>query len=439
MSRAKWASTSIIFCVLAVLVVFSATAYAAGPIDLDREVSLEIVHLYDGKPIQGADFSIYKVADVDPNAYGGFIVDKAFDRYPVQFDDMDQDAWNALASTLKGYVLRDGLTPFDTGTTGTDGKLRFPNQATGMKPGLYLVLGEPTVDAGYVYSSLPYLVALPGFSETDNDWLYDVVSRSKCSRTEDLLDLTVLKKWDDKGFELVRPDSVTVQLLCDGKVQDTVVLNPSNNWTYTWTKLESRFDWTVVEQDIKNYQVIVEVSGDIVTITNKFVSPVLVDPPVSKVIEGEKPASTHTFSFVLSPLDSSYPMPEGTENGTKTINIAGAGVKEFGAIKFTEPGTYAYSISEKQEDVEGYTFDKTVYVVTYVVTEDNGELHVERTIKTNMGVVKDNIVFTNYYKKPGPKIPQTGLLLWPIPVMAGLGVMLIAAGLVKRKRTGNAK
>ena len=56
---------------------------------------------------------------------------------------------------------------------------------------------------------------------------------------EDKTDIKVTKKWEDNdNHDGKRPNSVTVQLLADGKAQgDSITLNSGNNWTYTWTEL----------------------------------------------------------------------------------------------------------------------------------------------------------------------------------------------------------
>lgn len=80
-------------------------------------------------------------------------------------------------------------------------------------------------------------------------------------KEQDEKDITVTKKWlNDEGFESLRPGSITVKLyrseteLADAKTQlteamaykkdasdVTAVLSESNNWTVTWSGLESKY------------------------------------------------------------------------------------------------------------------------------------------------------------------------------------------------------
>ena len=60
----------------------------------------------------------------------------------------------------------------------------------------------------------------------------------------------VQKVWEDDGNEANRPEEITVQLLENGTVVDTVILNRKNNWEYTWDDLESSSKWQIVEADV---------------------------------------------------------------------------------------------------------------------------------------------------------------------------------------------
>lgn len=162
---------------------------------------------------------------------------------------------------------------------------------------------------------------------------------------------------------------------------------------------------------------------------------VKVDPPVQKRIEGS-PSSRAKFDFSLTRRNSSYPMPEGSNGDTKWISTYGAEWKEFGDIVFTEPGDYIYDIREQNNGVSGYTYDTQVYTITFRVREVNGALTVTEEWKSSKGqtVTGNCAVFTNYYKDPGPKLPQTGQLWWPVPILAVLGAAFLTVGIIRRRR-----
>ena len=84
------------------------------------------------------------------------------------------------------------------------------------------------------------------------------------------------KLWDDKGYESSRPASVTVQLLRNGKVYDTVSLTADSDWMHEWDELP-RYDkdgkeisWTVKENAVSGYTADIRQSGVNFTITNSI-------------------------------------------------------------------------------------------------------------------------------------------------------------------------
>ncbi|MEA4814427.1 MAG: Cna B-type domain-containing protein [Oscillospiraceae bacterium] len=83
--------------------------------------------------------------------------------------------------------------------------------------------------------------------------------------------LTVNKVWNDNGYESYRPSSVTVDLLKDGAVEQTVTLDASNSWSYAWTGLDSNSTWSVAESNIPSgYTASVKREENAYTITNSY-------------------------------------------------------------------------------------------------------------------------------------------------------------------------
>lgn len=80
--------------------------------------------------------------------------------------------------------------------------------------------------------------------------------------------LTVNKEWilDDGGEA---PASVIVELLRNNKVHDEVTLDEDNDWTYTWTHLDDRYNWKVQEANVpEGFTADVSHRGTSWTITN---------------------------------------------------------------------------------------------------------------------------------------------------------------------------
>ena len=194
-----------------------------------------------------------------------------------------------------------------------------------------------------------------------------------------------------------------------------------------------------------------------------------------KVIEGEL-----TFKFILE-AEEGTPMPGGsTVAGGKlkkeaTIKVsqktASVGLTaDFGGITFEKPGTWKYRIYEDTTVPAPHTtFDTTVYEIE--VTSDGKDVHGMYTdSKTGEGFDWDGkdieFVFNNTYTRKGggggggggrrgggstptpttttipetePEVipgmlPKTGMLWWPVPVLAVAGFFLLAAGFILERR-----
>lgn len=265
-------------------------AYAAGTVDLTKNVSLTISYQYEGTPISDAPFRLYYVAKIDQ--YAEFTLTGDFKDYPVRVNGLNSENWRELAETLAGYVQRDGLIPLDSGVTDRSGLVTFPNQQKSLSPGLYLVMAESVSADSYTYVTEPFLVSLPNLEKSSDAWEYDVSVAPKYTRTynppdrpsDETVERKVLKIWDDDGASEKRPKEITVLLLKDGKVFDTVQLNADCGWKHLWTNLPKYENgrlivWSVTEQQVQDYTVSVTQEGITFVVTNTCDQPDTPDQP----------------------------------------------------------------------------------------------------------------------------------------------------------------
>lgn len=99
---------------------------------------------------------------------------------------------------------------------------------------------------------------------------------------------------------------------------------------------------------------------------------------LTKVLEGRAWTDTDTFEFGLT-SEGNAPMPATTTAIVHGADLDdnGKAVIDFGTIKYTEPGTYVYRVSEKNAGttVDGIAYSKNVAEVTVTVTPNKkGEL-----------------------------------------------------------------
>ena len=255
--------------VLALLL--TVTAFAAESVDISRKASLTVNYLYnDLTPVSNAEFSLYQIGTVDET--GELILDTRFANYGIQLDLTDADDWATMAETVYGYLLRDDIPSAANGKTDPKGKLVLSE----LPAGLYLLAGTSVTNDGYIYTAKPFFLTLPSVN-SDNAWEYDVTVKPKCDRQpappEEAVSRKVMKVWkNDEGQH--RPQQITVQLLCNGRVYDARTLSAENNWRYEWENLDAVCEWSLVEENVPAGYTVKVMQEDITFIvTNTYTTP----------------------------------------------------------------------------------------------------------------------------------------------------------------------
>ena len=203
----------------------------------------------------------------------------------------------------------------------------------------------------------------------------------------------------------------------EGKVEFPAITFTKEG-AYKYTVSEKKGSSSVISYDTSSYTAIANVTnkydgkeleikwtlengGDKISFKNTWSDAVYIDPPVQKIVNGA-PKAAETYTFKLEAMDSANPMPKAANGASSmTMSITGAGVKEFGHIDFTKPGTYSYKVSEVAGSNPDCTYDNSVYIVTATVTEDeNYKLHVNTTYQKNgQSVSTASFQFVNTYKE----------------------------------------
>ena len=245
--------TAILLGLMTLILLLPARALGLGALNTEQEASLTISSQDGDIPLVGQRFDLYLVAEPDEN--GQLTATEQFRNFDLNIDGTDEDGWKALASTLEGYVLRDGLAPAAGAATDEQGLAAFQ-----LPCGLYLITTGLHTQNGLIYETEPKFESAP----------------EEQPETETL---KVLKVWEDDGNKDNRPRKITIQLLRDGEVYDTVTLNAENNWRYDWTDLESGHKWNVTEQEQEGYSVKITREGITFVVTNTYKTPS--NPPVN--------------------------------------------------------------------------------------------------------------------------------------------------------------
>ena len=123
---------------------------------------------------------------------------------------------------------------------------------------------------------------------------------------------------------------------------------------------------------------------------------------LTKVLEGRAWTKEDRFEFGLT-SEGNAPMPESATEAvfasvTKDdLNDEGKAVIDFSEIKYTEPGTYVYKVSEKNvgHTIDGITYSGNVAEITVTVTPNKkGELSADVTVTWSEA---DSTEFKNTY------------------------------------------
>lgn len=267
MKKCKFA---ILLCLVLLLPV---SASAREIVDLGESASLTVTDCFGNQPLSGVDFRLYLISTMDEQ--GALTPVEAFGSHAEDLDisGKNDDAWYALAQTLEQEILAQKHSATDTAVTDEHGIARFPSEGKRLAMGLYLVLGTSPECDGYVYTTAPFFVLIPG--RNGNAWSYAQTAQAKPQQNVKIADLSVIKIWEDDCHKDRRPESIAVQLMRDGEAYgEPVTLNQTNGWKHTWQDLEMNHQWTVTEKQVKGYrEPVIRREGNTFRITNTCTAP----------------------------------------------------------------------------------------------------------------------------------------------------------------------
>jgi len=284
---------------MTVMMLVTLTVSAAGKIDLDKGVDLTLNYAYDVTAIKGAEFSAYRIAEVDE--YARYKVLEGFAGYEITgfldedgyLVDEEEGYWKTVATTLSGYMTKDKVEATAAAETDENGKAHFE----GLESGIYLVMGASHRQGNYRYTAEPFLIALPGLDHEANEWVYEVEVAVKNSRRTvyDDFDITLIKQWANAEVYEGELPEIEVEIYRDGKLYDTVVLSEENNWKVKVEDLSEKYDWEFVEITEGDFTVAVEQTGSKIVFTNTLPEipdePDIPENPPTPPAEPELPAT----------------------------------------------------------------------------------------------------------------------------------------------------
>ncbi|MCR5343559.1 MAG: Cna B-type domain-containing protein [Butyrivibrio sp.] len=395
----KWIMRGALAGLLSVMLI-PATASATsdtpsvGKIDMSKDATLSVYYYFDGNEelpeygkMAGVNVKVYKMASISED--GEFTLVAPFDQLDAEIKDMysiaDQDVWNGIVTKATILVNENGVQPSYTGTSDAEGFARLGT----VDKGLYLGINEPVVINDIQYKYWDFLSVVPGPNNLEenqgNDWdgtwsnaYYDVVAipkREAIKLEGDPEEFEVYKQWVDNGSS-DRPSSIDVKIYCDGSLLETVTLSSTNNWQYKW-KSEKGHTFSV--EEVMN--------------SDKYT------PNISR--------NENTFIVVNTKNPETPDEPDEPDKPDKPKN----------------PKTPKNPDNPDNPDSPD-TPDKPDKLSNDSASDDGGVLGAIRKVAEELPAVLG-----------ARRLPQTGQLWWPIPILAIVGIILIFLGFrSERKR-----
>ena len=376
MKKRIFFSLLILFCTVTVLI---STVVATGAEQKKSNLKLQFKVADEQRPMADAHFYLHRVAELDTGSSAdnlSYTPVGAFADYDVDLTGLDftgnAQRLTDLAGTLTAYAVRDKIEPLKTGDTDSTGELLFTN----LEPGLYLVWGDTLkVDENgeeWQYTPQAMLIPFP-YPDGDGGWSKNVEIKVKYERKSSYtLDYVDITVRKVWDGNVEHPAYIVAEIIRNGTVIGNAVLNEENNWQFTWTDLEAEFDWQVLEESVPDGYT-VSINQDGYLFT------------ITNTHESVNPTPSPAPTPSDRPIPSNGPIPSDTP---------------------TPSGELTPSSSPVPSDEPKPLYTRTPS---------------DKPTAAPQG---------------SDRLPQTGQLWWPVPIMAGSALVFVIVGVLlgRRKR-----
>ena len=356
--------------------------------------------------VSGMHWQIYRVGHREKNDY---VFEGGFSGYRPTLGDQTKPMleWNAdtvanAAETLRTYAILDEIPVRGEGLTNDKGNLNF----SGLEDGLYLVIGDILKKGTKTYIPSAIFFEMNGQKEAYLNSFPKIILETLDKQTAEY---SVRKVWmNDKNQPPDESTYITCELYRDGKLKETVRLDESNGWLYQWSD-QTGHEWLVKEKEIpKNYSVVYKGNHTQYLIVNTYERP---RDDSSITDENTTPASTTTTD-------------DQTRDRQTTVSTA---------TQITATQTTAYT--ERSTTLPGDRSTTALYSSNRPPSETNPpKTYTTAVVSPPPGNPSGNTPPGENPPAEVPKLPQTGQLWYPVPILACGGLTLIAAGVWLSKR-----
>ena len=402
-------------------------------IDTGRKVTLTLQYHYDNKPIEGAVFNIYRVADV--TKAGGF-------RFISPFSDVydPEDEWFTVIDKMLQHADIKNEEPVQTRTTDSNGVATFASvEGKPLKTGLYLVEGVPLqFENEDEYRATRFLVMLPRFKGEKHSgqldpWEYNVVVAPKPSfltngytiyfhdNRESINNAVVTGLPDPPVWTFKRNDE---NLHHYEEQQEYVVPGRSGDNT-------DKNSYTLPRNIVPQAEGYTFVGWNLDPTATKGYSTIPFDPDdrtyqvyaIWKANEELPTSSVNPSSEVPSDEE-----PSGEESSSKTpSDESSSNVPSDDPSSSKTPSDDPSSSKTPSDDPSSSKTPSDDPSSSKAPSDDPASADPVSSGKDGGNIKKD------------PILPQTGMLWWPVPVLAILGFALFMLGVFIGKKNSSKK
>lgn len=434
-----------VFCTFGIILMFIAGLMFNTSAADEKSGNLTLTCQSEDVTLAGMNWMIYKVGKKSGNTYsltGDFV------NYPIDLSEImeSKEAMTEAASTLSNFAVLDKIIPTSVGVTDKNGVARFNN----LESGLYLAVGNKLKIDSMSYFPTSFLIEMDG----NNVSAYPkfIVKYTLPGSTDRL---TLRKIWANATIVQNVPDSLTIEIYQNGELFDTVTISAETKWSYSWDG-DASSEWRVKEVNVpagcfvmyrnNEYQFVIMNSYDsgllamtttATTVTTQTETTVVSDDYTTSttkkafIDQGSMTATTVTSTIpkYVKPA-STVVIVTTTENTwidvgsvTNTISTSTTPTNVQPAESSDNvTGTVTTVSDNESTGTETYPTDTNGSVITTSATtteEDSGNSG-EKSTKSSKSTVTTTSI---------EKLPQTGQLWWPVPVMLLSGLIFIAIGL----------
>lgn len=379
----------------------------------------------DDVVLSDMQWSIYKIGKKSGNKY---VLSGDFADYPVILGSLTAESITETASTLENFAILDSLSPERKGTTDGNGAVRFEN----LEVGLYLACGKSIKIDDYTYVPAPIIFEIDGNKKEVNGYPKFRIKRTLPGDSERY---AVRKIWANADGVTDKPVEITVEIYENNVVYDTIKLSQENNWTYSWEGDVSS-EWRVKEVTIP--------AGCFVMYRNNTTQYIIMNNYDNELLR----QTTTTTTVTTTAVTTTRTVPMNTDSTSKTtVATTRTGPIDIGEDTRTtttgskdvkpEESTTSTGQSSTATTVSGdlttsSTDDGTSTSSTSDITISGTKTTTTKKSNNSGGGGNSSRSSKSTAKtttKAIEKLPQTGQLWWPVPVMLFGGMIFVAIGL----------